>query len=155
MLEQEEEKEEEEEEQFVEGDDEEDSEAEVRPKPSTSQAPGCTPVHFAASGDQHCHCNLLLACHRSHSQGMLLSVALYCTLSSIGFASLCSFPRVQEENEEEIEYLGDVDFAESDEDIEDANGAYGSGSDASEGERLHAEGQCTSMLQCQFPCHPS
>lgn len=38
---------------------------------------------------------------------------------------------MQEENEEEIEYLDDVDFVESDEDMEDA--AYGSGSDASEG----------------------
>ena len=41
---------------------------------------------------------------------------------------------VQEENEEEIEYLDDVDFVESDEDMEDA--AYGSGSDASEGIRM-------------------
>lgn len=40
---------------------------------------------------------------------------------------------LQEENEEEIEYLDDVDFAKSDEDIEDADAAYGSGSDASEG----------------------
>lgn len=47
---------------------------------------------------------------------------------------------VQEENEEEIEYLDDVDFVESDEDMEDA--AYGSGSDASEGMLHHLLDTC-------------
>ena len=63
-----------------------------------------------------------------------------------GSRSHCAICNAQEENEEEIEYLDDVDFAESDEDIEDA--AFGSGSDASEGglmlsdawTELHAEG---------------